>query len=112
MRPDGFIAIGEDMDDRTLLMDESAMTIYAELDEWNIYVARSFRAFLEIVLAYATMVDAALKIVGRNAAVNNKIPDNLIHRFLEKCCEVDDRAVSEGSFWALEVARLMSHRED
>jgi hypothetical protein len=107
---DGFILMGEDRDDRKIIYKGGV--VYVEGKDKPLLMASSLYELLEILYMYAIMIDKALEEVGRNAAQDNIIPDNLIleleefvkAKFLN--LNVDDH------FWAQDIARRRSHIND
>lgn len=108
---EGLIAFGEDRDDRKIILSVSSGGIFVISRPEIIYVSSSLKDFLSQVIDYAEMVDAALSLNGRNALIDNNIPDNCINEFMNKIVKTDSNAVSDGSFWSQELERLRSHSD-
>jgi len=106
---EGLIAFGEDRDDRKIILSISSGEVFVTDKLGMIYVSSSFRNFLSQVVYYAEMVDEALNINGRNALIDNNIPESCINEFEHKVFQIDSTAVSVQSFWSQELERLRSH---
>lgn len=111
----GLVQIGEDRDDRPILLRPANGTIVVGTQDTPprlIYMNRSVAALLDTLALYAAMVDDALERAGEDAFTANNIPDSLILRFSEGLAGVDRAAVEPGTFWDREIARTRSHTPD
>lgn len=103
---EGFIAIGEDRDDRKILLSVSTGEVFVASQSILIYASSSLSVFLNQIIHYAEMVDKALKINGRNTLIDNNLPDDCINQFEWKISQIDPKALLDNSFWSQELSRL------